>query len=234
MPSSTAITAPEFSKDAVVSLLKADTMYATTGVALVIAVLGADALSWEPEILRSSLEAKIGYSIPQSVSDRIQAGITLLTSDMFHNDVNTFMYLCSVLSFKPLFSDSFVPPSLSSCNWACTEAKLLEGPVLYQEEGFSEDIQRLVSLLLDQEGLQSAPEALQFATPGKQAAVPDFALDEDFTQEYWETQNETVTKLNRQAIAGLKDLVFQLKALQLRSADSAELGKLVSRVSDLG
>jgi len=80
-------------------------------IALVDVVLrkyGTEAMSWQPEFLREELESDFGVTLSDLQSDKIQAGFTILQTDLFQSQWEVFKTVCHLLNNTP---DSFEDPT---------------------------------------------------------------------------------------------------------------------------
>lgn len=76
----------------------------------------SECFDWEPQVLRDELEKDFDIELTEQQSDKIQAGITVLTTDMYESDIRTFE-VCSRLfggssqdfeDFEPLEAEELV------------------------------------------------------------------------------------------------------------------------------
>ncbi len=119
-------------------------------------------LDWAPETMEMELTRELGFTPSDSILDKIQAGSSLLITNLFHREVGAFSTVCQVLSRGIPPMPGFVPAGLEDIAWGVTEANLLEGPDFWKE-GFSDDVARYVGFILENHGLLSSIPILRFA-----------------------------------------------------------------------
>ena len=72
--------------------------------AVVLKKYGVEAIHWQPELLREELESDSGLTLTDLQSDKIQAGMTILATDLFEAQWEVFKTVCHLLNSTP---DSF-------------------------------------------------------------------------------------------------------------------------------
>lgn len=93
---------------------------------VVIKTFGTECFEWEPPILRNEIDDEFDMELTDLQSDKIQAGITILTTNMYENDIRTFE-VCSRLFNSSLqdFED-FEPLEAEELMSAMTEIFMLK------------------------------------------------------------------------------------------------------------
>jgi hypothetical protein len=108
--------------------------------------------------------------------------------------------------------------------WGCTEARLLEGPELFDKGGFSHDIAGYTAELLSSEGITKPPDILKFAefNPAEldQRALT-LSTDPVVAEAYWTTQEEARKGLEDFALKNMKDLIKEIESLPLKNGEAA-------------
>lgn len=136
--------------------------YATVLLAIVIDNYGTEAFEWTPETIRRELEEDFGVTIPPIVIDKIMAGILIMTTNLFFEDVWYFIHICNVLSGTEFDPDEYDPADSYEMAWGITEALQLYSPDA-DEEPFSDKIRWYMGAVLDYEGIDDPPDVLRLA-----------------------------------------------------------------------
>jgi hypothetical protein len=124
---------------------------------------GMECIDWEPETITTAVRDQFGAELHALNYDKIQAAISLVSSNLYHRSPGAFCAINKSFSFKSVNNKEFNVCTLDDILWGTTEAKLLEGPEQFEEEGFTHDISRYVGQLLQAEGVTTPPSNLKFA-----------------------------------------------------------------------
>jgi len=202
--------------------------YTTSVLALLRDRWGDDFLQWEPATVELELK-EFGITDPPAyLMDKILAGSSLFTSNLFFISLETFAATALTLNGNPVDASTLALPDLDDVMWAVTEARLLLGNT-YKQESYGHDISRLVGVLLAEEGIYAPPEALKFAefpeeeinnmaaysqAQGAEASAIDAIVD-------FERVREASAELESAATKKLDELLLQLTQLPLKTRDDA-------------
>jgi hypothetical protein len=93
---------------------------------IIIKKYGTGCFDWESIILRNELETDFDLKLTDLQSDKIQAGITVLTTDMYENDVRTFEVCSSLFNCSAQDFEDFEPLEAEELITAMTEIMLLK------------------------------------------------------------------------------------------------------------
>jgi len=208
-------------------VLTSEETFATTLLVLVIDQWGTEALEWSPTVLRMELEETFDVQLPQENLDKLVAGITIVTTDMFFKDVSRFIQLCNVLAGSPFDPEEFDPADSLECAWGITEALMLSPPDEEDPEPFSDEVRHYVAFVLKEEGYIKAPDILGIALNADLSAQvsTDFADDPEMFQALYSMQQDKATEIDEILKGNLLELLGQLKALPLENGDTAEIEK---------
>lgn len=219
-----------------IDILKDKETYTTVILAILLDKIGTQVLEWDPVTVSLEIEKHFGFTPQESLSDKIQAGATLITTNMFHSNIFAFNVICNSLSFSPVISDTFIPADIDDVLWGCTEAKLIEGEDF--KISFEGDIQAYVGVLLEEAGIYDPPSILNFADYSEEVAdnivenTKDF--DETFTKIFWGKQEEQKELLNNIVSKNILKLFKQIEKTPLdlnRSFLSGMKAKLENRLN---
>jgi hypothetical protein len=166
---------------------------------------------WSPSTLLHVLEEDFG-PIPQGCFDRLMAGITIATTDLFWNDLRTFVPLCNVLSGSPI-TDDFDPATVAEMCWAITEAELLDLDPNNQVV-FSEEISAYIYAACQDEGITSPPSMLlPFIGNSIDAPGSDMSFDPAFYADTVYNQKTKTLDIEKAVYISLWKMYSQLETL---------------------
>lgn len=187
---------------------------------LLIDRFGSEVLDWEPATIEMELSA-LGIRMNQLLSDKINAGLALIGTDLYFKSIDGFNAVNTAFSLKPVDTRAFRPLSLDDIMWGVTEAKFLLGPADYDLQEYGHDIALYTGLSLSVEGITNPPAMLAFAEfDAGEIDKRDQALMNDlpFAEAYWQRQEQARKELNDAASIKLTDLLKQLQDLPLKNA----------------
>lgn len=113
---------------------------------------------WEPATILQEIEEDFGIKLPQGCFDRLMACMVITLTDLFYQDLPTFIHLCNILSGSPI-TEEFDPANVLEMSWAVTEALLLDTDP-EDELKFSDDIKAYIVEACKEEGVLTPPPAL--------------------------------------------------------------------------
>jgi hypothetical protein len=87
---------------------------------------GTECFMWESLLLRNELESDFNLDITDLQSDKLQAGITILTTDMYESDIRTFEVCSNLLNHSLHNFEDFEPLEAEELIAALTEVMLLK------------------------------------------------------------------------------------------------------------
>jgi hypothetical protein len=196
-------------------------LFGSSTLALITDIFGTECYTWEPETLEIELkDLGISYLDP-AMMDRLQAAITLLTSDVAHWDVVAFSNIASALNFDMIDGTSFIPAELDDILWGCAEMKMIEGLEDFKQP-FSPEIQEFVKQILMKHGLNEVPEVLNFVTLDKEytdRSDANLSGDADMFKAYWSTQNDFKKQMTDFLEERYDQLLKQLRELPIEDMD---------------
>ncbi len=146
-------------------LFRVDDSFALSLVTAFLAVNGTEALEWEPDTLRLEIQDDFGVDPSQTVMDKLQAGITLMTTDHFYTYWEPFEEIVHVLNDYQADFTVMRPPTPEEMGWAVVEAYLIDQE---SETGspmsglFTPEVKAYVAAILHKQGYYKSPETLQF------------------------------------------------------------------------
>ena len=84
-------------------------LFATSAIAILLDRWGTEFIEWDPVTVGAEIEREFGISPTSLLQDRIQAASSLLTSNLFFVNLETFMVTCDALNFGAPASELLVP-----------------------------------------------------------------------------------------------------------------------------
>lgn len=207
---------------------KAPDSFATTLLVMYADRYGTEGFSWDPNTILLLVERDFQVDLPAGNFDRLMAAISLVTSDAFYNDLQTFIDTCNIFSgdlYDPRIWD---PADASECAWGVVEALLLCPPD-NEEQPFTEEILAYIGKVLDVEGIRTPPAILKMAIRENRDDVDDYSDDPVIFAGIDEFQRSKSNEINATLKRNLRKLIEQLESLPLRTGDArrvaAEIGK---------
>lgn len=122
---------------------------------LVLRKYGVDAFYWQPEFLREEIQDDFSVALSDLQSDKLQAAITILQTDLFENQWEVFETICHLLNNT---ADSFEDSSILEAEEVA--AALAQYRLLVGSEGsppFSDEVNAGVGVVLYNYGMSEAP-----------------------------------------------------------------------------
>lgn len=105
---------------------------------MVINKYGTACFDWEPELLRKELEEDYNVTFSDLQSDKLQAAITILSTDQIEEHWEAFETCCHLLNNEPDNFETFEPLEAEEIAHALPELELIKGaelePILYGDE----------------------------------------------------------------------------------------------------
>ena len=204
--------------------------FGTTLLICFLDTFGIESLNWEPETIELELEQYLSAEVPSENLDRLQAAMSVLTSNLFFISLEAFNTTCNALNFAVVNGKTFIPADIEDIMWGITEVNLLLGANAKSDE-FSRDIQLYVGKILKSEGILDPPTILQFAdmrrmdqiTASQVADLPD--LSSMFSADLANTRAE----LDTWALKKIDALFTQIGNVKLDSSDKSEFTAMVER-----
>lgn len=115
---------------------------------------GTDILHVEPQLLRQEIEKDFNIHLSDLQSDKLQAAITVLTTDLFEVDWRVFETCCNLFCNNPVDHEDLNPLDAEDIATGVAEAYLIrEGEVFH----YDEEIRAYVGLIFHEYGLSHAP-----------------------------------------------------------------------------
>jgi hypothetical protein len=170
---------------------------------------------WHPRTIADECEAALGRPLPEANLDRLLAGLTIRTTDLFSHSLRRFLVIARVLSGEPFEPHISQPASVMDCAWALTEGLLLVPPDEKHPEPFCDDIRHYLREILKHEGFIRPPGPMKLAIDGDfshqvlDLISADLSLQADIDRQQQTKMQEVDTMLTDM----LQKMVRQLKSL---------------------
>ena len=144
-----------------VDLLQSPDIFTTVALAIMFDKYGSDFIEWDPLTVNIRLRDDFSFTPTQLLKDRIQAGCTILGTDMFYKSMNVFSVVSGIVGRGGYSTSVIIPPDTDEIAWTCFEARLLDED--FDPSLFIPEISRYVGFMLDREGIRTPPQILSFA-----------------------------------------------------------------------
>lgn len=143
-------------------LLESNKTFASPIILWLVDQYGADALSFEPETIAEALYG-VNPNTRRDIVDRVNAGLGLISSDLFWTDPFVFGTVCRSLSRHKFPTAN--APSVLDLAWGVTEATML---MLDDSNGtkdsFSPSVKTFIQITAKSDGVLTLPSALSDIT----------------------------------------------------------------------
>lgn len=138
--------------------------FATVLVAIMVKLYGPEVLEWDGLTYQLEIKELFEAEMPRTVYDKMMALVTALATDAVYKNVEIFDETVNALNGHGVGVDQDIP-SAAEVGWAVTELRLNDPDPATRspEQPWGRDIQKYVSVVLRDEGLNIPPRALDFA-----------------------------------------------------------------------
>lgn len=186
---------------------------------------GMECIEWEPETFSGAVRTSFGVELDGLNYDKLNAAISLLSSNLYHRSPGAFGAINKALSFKSIQPNEFNVSSLDDVLWGTTEAQLIMGQEEFVEQGFTQDISRYVGQLLESEGITHPPSNLAFAKINESYMEANTNVEFEDPMAWKMTmqrEEEALEEMNKFMGVNLQRLFMQLRELPLADRDQLE------------
>lgn len=137
-------------------ILKDDNAPAIALLAVITHKYDTECYEWEPELLRSDIEQDYSITLSNLQSDKIQAAITILTSQLFEDQIEAFETCCHLLNNQEDTFEDFNPLEPEEIATALAHARLI---VDGQDDrlAFSDEVRAYAGFMFHEYGMCKAP-----------------------------------------------------------------------------
>jgi hypothetical protein len=161
--------------DSVISLLKDKGTPASVLLTIVFEEYGADCFDWEPEVLRLEILSDFGVELVPIQSDKLQAAITIMSTDHFEHDWHSFNSCIHALNGEPFDYEEVYPIDAEQIVAAMPEIEMLRNNFLADGLSYSDEVNAYAGFIFSDYGLILAPE--EFPTALMPSLQGEYTLD---------------------------------------------------------
>jgi len=108
---------------------------------------------WEPMVLKAELQRDFDCEISDLQSDKLQAAITILTTDLYESNIKVFETLNHLLNHQHDDLDELNPLEAEELICGLTEAYMIRG----EKMEFSPEVRAYAGLLFHEYGMHNPP-----------------------------------------------------------------------------
>ena len=215
-------------RDQVADMLKSPDTFATVLAAIILDHYGIEAFNWEQDTLDRELHGDFGVMLPQINRDKLQAVITLQTTNQFYTDWPMFNNICEALNNDPVDFEilDLVPPEYMA--WGITEAALFEDPKNLME--FDPEVKTFMGTLLRHYGITHPPDALQIATMPEIDSEPPQEVDAAMVNASFKKRESDNGYIVEYVTKRMQMLLDQLDTVPLEQRDKDMWTQFVGKV----
>lgn len=146
---------------------------------LITKMYGPECYSWEPTVLKAELQIDLDCEITDLQSDKIQAGITLLSTDLYETNIKVFETINYLLNHQHDELDELSPLEVEELICGLTEAYIIKAEELH----FSPEVRVYAGQIFYNYGMHKVPKlfplAIMTESEGDDSSKND-ALEEIF------------------------------------------------------
>lgn len=139
------------------NLLKDHNIPATALLIIALERYGVECLRWESEVLKQEISEDLDVSLSDTQADKLQAAITILTTDRFETDWHTFNTICLLFNNHAADFENFEPAEAEDVICALVEFQLIRQE---DEDGlqFGDDVNAYAGAIFSDYGCCKAPD----------------------------------------------------------------------------
>jgi hypothetical protein len=161
---------------------------ATALLAVIVKKYGEECFEWEAPLLKAELQQDYSCEISDLQSDKIQAAITVLTTDVYESDIKAFETINYLFNHHPDNFDEINPLEAEELICGMTEAYLIRTePIM-----FSPEVRVYAGKIFQDYGFHSPPKLFHQAIMEEREGNDDEkneALQELFSEKIKVTEN---------------------------------------------
>jgi hypothetical protein len=120
---------------------------------------GSECYSWEPTVLKAELQIDLDCEISDLQSDKIQAGITLLSTDLYETNIKVFETINYLFNNQHDELDELSPLEAEELICGLTEAYVIRAEELH----FSPEVRVYAGQIFYDYGMHKAPKIFPMA-----------------------------------------------------------------------
>lgn len=211
-----------------VDLLKDHDTFTTTVMAILYDKYGTEFIDWDPSTVDLMIYEDFGFFPDNNLKDKVQAGSSLITEDLFYKSFNVFSVTCNILSLHGYSTTMLIPPEADEVAWGCLEAKLLDSR--YNPEAFSQEIKEYTGFILEREGIYTPPSILDFADY-EENILDSLDEDEEFGKLVMERQVTARKEFSESLRKKVLELFSQLKSIEDMSLDTTFIDQSINQLT---
>lgn len=150
---------------------------------------GLDALDYEPALLRTQIERDYDINLSEMQFDKLQAAMTVMSSDTFFDDWVVFETVCHLFHNEPVDADLVTPLDAEDIAVAMVEVTLIRRDIGDNTLVFDEEVRAYAGHVFYEYGLSHAPKIFPSAIMPKAVEVPESDKEkEDALMELFNTR----------------------------------------------
>jgi hypothetical protein len=203
-------------------ILLSDNTFASTLIILLADAFGSlEFLNWEPETVGLEVADRFGVTLTENNMDKIQALSTVLTTNLFYTDVDTFIHVCNSLGGEGADFETFDPAEIDEIAWTLTEVLLNDPQEKDSPVPFTPEIKEYIKLQATHEGFMRLPAMLENvseALPNTYEGAAD--LGAEMLTVSMNRQADKVAEIENDVKKRMAELFNQIQNLPLHNADS--------------
>ena len=136
---------------------------------------GLGILDEEPEFVRAEINRDFDIKLSDLQSDKLQAAMTVMSTDHFEEDWRVFETVCHLFSNELVDHDILHPAEAEDIAVALAEATLIKADILDEGEGihYSDEVRAYAGRIFHEYGFHKAPKLFKSAIMPKSVEADD-------------------------------------------------------------
>lgn len=140
-------------------VLKDEKAPASALLAVFLKKYGTEGLEWDPQVIRMEIEEDFDLKLSDLQSDKLQAAITVLTTETFESQWPVFETCCHLFNNIPDDMETLDPLEAEELIAGICEATLIR----HEKLEYSDEVRSYAGLVFYEYGLSEAPELFPHA-----------------------------------------------------------------------
>lgn len=172
-------------------------------------------LEFDPRTIKLELQDALKIPvIDGEIFGRLMAATSILSTDLFYQDLPAFIEICNTLSGTASLVDAWDPADPWEIGDACIQAAIIDTPDNPETNDFSEEIRAYVGMVLQDYGFFGPPALLKWAIMPEDSSTPsDVSLEADLLPGVIESENIRQEEFQETMLQSTRDLVKQIESV---------------------
>jgi hypothetical protein len=226
------------------AILKDPEVNASVLLIVAIDIYGPEILDWEPLTIQLELEEFLGEPFESPNFSKLLAAMSILKSYRFYHSPVDFIVICEILNGSIISPSYMVEPDITDVAWGVFEAFFIDFPEEedlakglrnYLQTIYSDQIKKLIEIIVINSGLPKAPILLDKLVPDIPNPIKsylDMGLNKKFVESLLVKTYKSVDDVNKYVLTRFEKNVDDLKKITLLRGDNKKKSEVIAMVND--